>query len=371
MQDGAVRAVGVTGLDDHEVVSFEREAVAGDCHRGDGRGRDQPRVQLVPQHRPRGGARPHLPDRARGGDDTGPEPVGQQPGGEPVIAVAVGDEDVRQVPALALDPVADRTRLFGRQPRVRQHRLLAAVDQRAGLRGEPLRLSVRQQAVLWRRVVDEHVVGEVPGQGHAATVPRQAARRTSGYTGAGARLRTAAPGHCCRRHSATPSHPPRHPPCCCAQPSATPVGHPFTTTRPHRRVTHQPGSSVKPVHYPERARGDSRARHCFAGDRGQPAGARRGRHRRHRLRGRGRGRHHRVDRLRSVGCRGGNHEAVPWIEGSLCRHWTASATETGRGCRGRPRRLFALDRVRSPGRRCFLSGRSVSRRRPLPAPGCR
>jgi hypothetical protein len=57
----------------------------------------------------------HLRDRARGGDDTGAEPFGEQPGGEPVIAVAVGDEDVSQVPALPGDPVAERTRLVRRE----------------------------------------------------------------------------------------------------------------------------------------------------------------------------------------------------------------------------------------------------------------
>jgi len=109
--------------------------------------------------------------RARGGDDTGPEAFGQQPGGEPVIAVAVGDEDVRQVPALRGDPVAEHLRMIFRQPGVRQHRVLVPVDQRAGHGREPLRLSVRQITVLWRRVVDEHVVTEVSGQVHDCVCP--------------------------------------------------------------------------------------------------------------------------------------------------------------------------------------------------------
>ena len=94
------------------------------------------------------------------GDDAGPEPLGQQAGGEPVIAVAVGDEDVGEVPALAGDPVAERARLLDRHPRVGQHRVLAPVDQRAGHRGEQPRLAVGKEPVLRRRVVDEDVVGE-------------------------------------------------------------------------------------------------------------------------------------------------------------------------------------------------------------------
>ena len=111
---------------------------------GDG---GMPCVHLVPEQRPRGDAAVHLRDRSRGGDDTSPEPFCQQPGGEPVIAVAVGDEDVGQVPALGGDPVAERTRLICRHPGVRQHRILAPVDQRAGLGREPLRLPVRKETV--------------------------------------------------------------------------------------------------------------------------------------------------------------------------------------------------------------------------------
>ena len=58
-------------------------------------------VDLVPEQRPRGDVAVHLRDRAGAGDDAGPEPLRQQPGGEPVVAVAVGDEDVGQVAAVA------------------------------------------------------------------------------------------------------------------------------------------------------------------------------------------------------------------------------------------------------------------------------
>ena len=122
------------------------------------------RVHLVPEQRPRGDVGVHLRDRSRRGDDACPEALGQQPGGEPVIAVAVGDEDVGEVAALRGDPVAEHTRLVGRHRGVGQHRVLAAVDQRARLGREPLRLAVRQDAVLRRRLVDEDVVGEAPGR---------------------------------------------------------------------------------------------------------------------------------------------------------------------------------------------------------------
>ena len=144
VQDAGVVAVGVADLDDHEVVPFEREAVVRHRHRGDRRRRDA-RVHLVPEQRPPSDVGVHLRDRPRRGDDACPEPFGQQPGGEPVIAVAVGDEDVGEVPALAGDPVAERARLICRHPGVGQHRVLAPVDQRAGLRGEQLRLAVRQE----------------------------------------------------------------------------------------------------------------------------------------------------------------------------------------------------------------------------------
>ena len=123
VQDAVVVGVGVADLDHHQVVALEREPVVRDRHRGDRRRRD-PRVQLVPQQRARRHAAVHLRDRARGGDDTRPEPFGQQPGGEPVIAVAVGDEDVGEVPALGGDPVAERARLVFGHPGVGEHRVL-------------------------------------------------------------------------------------------------------------------------------------------------------------------------------------------------------------------------------------------------------
>jgi hypothetical protein len=44
-----------------------------------------------------------------------------------------------------------------------EHRVLAPVDQGAGLGGEPLRLSIRKETVLRRRVVDKDVVAEGAG----------------------------------------------------------------------------------------------------------------------------------------------------------------------------------------------------------------
>jgi hypothetical protein len=64
---------------------------------------------------------------------TRPEPLGQQPGGEPVIAVTVRDEDVDDVAPLRGDPVAEQARLICRHRGVVQHRVLAAVGQRARL----------------------------------------------------------------------------------------------------------------------------------------------------------------------------------------------------------------------------------------------
>jgi hypothetical protein len=165
VQHAIVVGVGVADLDHHQVVVLEGEPVVRDGHRGDRRWRD-PLVELVPQQRPRRHVAVHLGDGTGGGDDTGSEPFGQQPGGVPVIAVAVGDEDVRHVSALASDPVAEYACLIFGHPGVGEHGVLAAVDQRAGHGREPLRLPVREKTVLWRRVVDEHVVGEVPGLVH-------------------------------------------------------------------------------------------------------------------------------------------------------------------------------------------------------------
>lgn len=134
VQDGGVVAVDGADLDDRQVVAFKGEAVARDRHRGDRRGRDARvhLVHLVPEERPRGEVRVHLRDRAGRGDDAGPEPFGQKSGGEPVIAVSVGDEDVSEVPAPGGDPVAEHARLIRRHPGVREHRVIGPVDQRAG-----------------------------------------------------------------------------------------------------------------------------------------------------------------------------------------------------------------------------------------------
>jgi hypothetical protein len=80
-----------------------------------------------------------------------------------VVAVAVGDEDVGQVPVLAGDPVAEHARLIRRQRGIGEHGVLVAVDQRAGLGREPLRLAIRKDTSLGRRVVDEDLVGEAHG----------------------------------------------------------------------------------------------------------------------------------------------------------------------------------------------------------------
>jgi butyrate kinase len=64
-----------------------------------------------------------------------------------VIGAAVSDE-VGQVAALSGDPVAERTRLIARHPGIRQHRIFHSVNQRAGLRREHLRLSIRKDTVL-------------------------------------------------------------------------------------------------------------------------------------------------------------------------------------------------------------------------------
>jgi hypothetical protein len=133
VQDGGVVAVGVADLDDHEVVSLEREAVVRRADGGDRRRRD-PVVHLVPEQRPRCDAAAHLGDRAFARDDAGAEPLRQQARREPVVAVAVGDEDVRQVPAVGGDPVAEHASLVRRHARIGQHRIPRAVDQRAGHR---------------------------------------------------------------------------------------------------------------------------------------------------------------------------------------------------------------------------------------------
>jgi len=66
--------------------------------------------------------------------------------------------------------VAERASLIGRQAGIREHRILAPVDQRAGLGREELWLSVRKQTVVpWRRFVDEHVVAEDLGRVHGAS----------------------------------------------------------------------------------------------------------------------------------------------------------------------------------------------------------
>ena len=102
----------------------------------------------------------HLRDGSRGGDDPRSKPFREQSGAEPVIAMTVRDEDVRKLPAVCDDPVAERMRLVGCERGVGQDRILAPIDERARNGREPLRLSVRKDAVLWRRLADEYIVTE-------------------------------------------------------------------------------------------------------------------------------------------------------------------------------------------------------------------
>src|SRR5215469_7766595 len=127
VQNTSVAAVGVADFHDHEVVPFEREAVVRDRDRRDRRWRDT-YVYFIPKKWPCGDAFVHLRYRSRRGDNTSPKTFCQQPSGEPVIAVTVGDEDVRHVSTLLSDPVTEHVRLIRRHPGVRQHRILPPVD---------------------------------------------------------------------------------------------------------------------------------------------------------------------------------------------------------------------------------------------------
>ena len=93
VEDAGIVGVAVADLDNHEIVSFEGQTVAWDRHRYDRRRRN-PSVHFVPENWASSDVGVHLRDRSRGSDNTGPEPLCQESGGEPVIAVAVGDEDV-------------------------------------------------------------------------------------------------------------------------------------------------------------------------------------------------------------------------------------------------------------------------------------
>src|SRR5262245_23837850 len=111
----------------------------------------------------------HARDRSRSGHNAGPEPFRQQGGGEPVIAVAVRNEDVRDPTTLSSDPVAERTRLIRRERGIREHRILAPEDQRTRDRRASLRLSIRKEtSVPRRRAADEHLVMELRWSGHGA-----------------------------------------------------------------------------------------------------------------------------------------------------------------------------------------------------------
>src|SRR5262245_59950583 len=59
--------------------------------------------------------------------------------------------------------------LARRERGIRQDRVLAPVDQSARDGGAPFRLSVRKETTVpWRRLVDEHVIGQGHGVAHDA-----------------------------------------------------------------------------------------------------------------------------------------------------------------------------------------------------------
>src|SRR5262249_23801029 len=69
--------------------------------------RDLSREQLVPQCLAECAVAVHLLDGSGRGNHLGPEALGQDTRGEPVVAVSVSDEDVRQVLSAALHPAAN------------------------------------------------------------------------------------------------------------------------------------------------------------------------------------------------------------------------------------------------------------------------
>jgi hypothetical protein len=97
----------VPDFDDDEVMTLEGEAVVGNNGRGDGRWRNVPGISRVPHGLPTNHVVVHLLDRAGRGDDRRVKPVGEDAGGEPVIPVAMGGDDMGQVLPAGLDPVTD------------------------------------------------------------------------------------------------------------------------------------------------------------------------------------------------------------------------------------------------------------------------
>jgi hypothetical protein len=94
----------VPDFDDDEVMTLQSEAVVGYWGCGDRGRRDLPGISLVPHELAAGRVVVHLLDGAGRGDDRRVEPIGEDTGGEPVIPVAVGGDDMGHVLPAGLDP---------------------------------------------------------------------------------------------------------------------------------------------------------------------------------------------------------------------------------------------------------------------------
>jgi len=140
--------------------AFEGEPVVLHSHCGH-RGVWNARVDLVPDERPGSDVPVHLLDRALGSYDACPEPLCQQVSVEPVVAVAVGDEDVGQVAVLARDPAAQRRAWSVVKPGSTSTASSAPEIRVLARCGKSPRFLVREVAVvLLRRLVDKYLVGE-------------------------------------------------------------------------------------------------------------------------------------------------------------------------------------------------------------------
>lgn len=118
-------------------------------------------VDLVPHDRSRSVVRVHLLDSSRARDNSSTESFRQQSGGEPVVPVAMGDEDVGEVPVFRGDPVTECIRLIGRESGISENRIPTSGHEGARDWRELLSLAVRQLTGGWWRIVDEHVVSDV------------------------------------------------------------------------------------------------------------------------------------------------------------------------------------------------------------------
>lgn len=140
-------SVSVPDVDHPERVSLELDRVVGHLRRHDlGRG-DLAREEGIPEELADGEVAVHLVDRPGGGHHLGAEPLGELGGPEPVVPVAVGDEDVRQVLPGGLDPVADSRGLGDRHRRVDEDGVPVAGDQGDRERGEHALVAVRHEVV--------------------------------------------------------------------------------------------------------------------------------------------------------------------------------------------------------------------------------